>query len=280
MQSAVKTYIQTQISTTTQGDLVIMLFDAALKFLHQAKEKMAERNYAQKGILISKALDILSELQGSLNVNKGGELAERLQKLYFFCSSRLLTANLKMDVDKVDEVVGILTGLRGAFSEANAMVTTKAVPSSATQPPRSNPAATTLGRSHLGAGPAAMPPMPGLGRQAAAGRYAAAPVPAGPAGLRAVPPPASGVGSMPTGQSGVPAPAAKAVPPAVPTAAARIEMPTATATPAAVAAPQVPDVASPADRDEPEMTVVDTPRPAVSPVRRAMSAYAQGRTTS
>ena len=90
MQSAVKNYLQTQVSTTTQGDLVIMLYDAALKFLHQAKERIAEKNYAQKGILISKALDILAELQGSLNVNKGGELAERLQKLYFFCSTRLL----------------------------------------------------------------------------------------------------------------------------------------------------------------------------------------------
>jgi flagellar protein FliS len=133
MQSAARSYFQTQVSTTTQGDLLIMLFDAALKFLGQAKEKMAEKNYAQKGILISKALDILTELQGTLNSSKGGELADRLQKLYFFCSSRLLTANLKMDATKIDEVVHILTGLRDAFNEANGKVATKTVPTSATQ---------------------------------------------------------------------------------------------------------------------------------------------------
>ncbi|EHJ48685.1 flagellar protein FliS [Solidesulfovibrio carbinoliphilus subsp. oakridgensis] len=133
MQSAARSYFQTQVSTTTQGDLLIMLFDAALKFLGQAKEKMAEKNYAQKGILISKALDILTELQGTLNSSKGGELADRLQKLYFFCSSRLLTANLKMDTAKIDEVVHILTGLRDAFNEANGKVATKTVPTSATQ---------------------------------------------------------------------------------------------------------------------------------------------------
>lgn len=128
MQSAARSYFQTQVSTTTQGDLLIMLFDAALKFLRQAKDKIAEKNYAQKGILISKALDILSELQGTLNAQKGGELADRLQKLYFFCSTRLLAANLKMDATKIDEVMHILEGLRDAFHEANSQVTTKVVP--------------------------------------------------------------------------------------------------------------------------------------------------------
>lgn len=132
MQSAARTYFQTQVTTTTQGDLLIMLFDAALKFLRQAKERIAEKNYAQKGILISKALDILSELQGSLNAQKGGDLADRLQKLYFFCSTRLLAANLKMDVAKIDEVMHILEGLRDAFNEANGQVATKAVPASPT----------------------------------------------------------------------------------------------------------------------------------------------------
>jgi flagellar protein FliS len=132
MQSAARTYFQTQVTTTTQGDLLIMLFDAALKFLRQAKEKIAEKNYAQKGILISKALDILSELQGSLNAQKGGDLADRLQKLYFFCSTRLLAANLKLDVTKIDEVMHILEGLRDAFNEANGQVATKVVPASPT----------------------------------------------------------------------------------------------------------------------------------------------------
>jgi flagellar protein FliS len=157
MQSAARSYFQTQVTTTTQGDLVVMLFDAALKFLHQAKEKMLEKNYAQKGVLISRALDILTELQGSLNVKKGGDLADRLLKLYFYCSATLLTANLKMDTTKVDEVVHILDGLRDAFSQANEQVTTKAVPVSATQTaPRAlantPPAPILLPKPHFQAG--------------------------------------------------------------------------------------------------------------------------------
>jgi len=246
MQSAVKNYLQTQVSTTTQGDLVIMLYDAALKFLHQARERIVEKNYAQKGILISKALDILSELQASLNVTKGGELAERLQKLYFFCSSRLLTANLKMDVTKIDEVVGILTGLRGAFVEANAMVTTKAVPTETTQNTRIGVTAAPLGRNHLGAvlGGAPLPP-PGAPTRPTVQIRPAAGVAAAAASAAAMPPP-------------------------------QPEVPVASATP-----PPAATIESEADQAAPQGLQIDieTPRPTISPVRRAMAAYSQGRAT-
>ncbi|MDR3044225.1 MAG: flagellar export chaperone FliS [Desulfovibrio sp.] len=117
MQKAAHAYLQTQVTTTTQGELLLLLYDGAIKFLNQAKEKIAERDYAGKGILISKALDIVNELDASLNLEKGGELAENLHKLYFYCSTRLLNANLKMDVAFIDEVIKILAGLRGAYGQ-------------------------------------------------------------------------------------------------------------------------------------------------------------------
>ncbi len=119
MQKAATAYLQTQVSSTSQADLLIMLYDAAIKFLKQAKEKIAERDYAAKGVRISKALDVINELQGSLNCQKGGDLAENLNRLYFYCSTRLLQANLKMDVKFIDEVVTILSELRDAFIQIN-----------------------------------------------------------------------------------------------------------------------------------------------------------------
>lgn len=119
MHKATQAYLQTQVTTTTQGDLLILLFDGALKFMARAKERMAAKDYAEKGILISKALDILSELQGSLNAEKGGEVAENLRKLYLLCSTKLLAANMNMDQNLVDEVMRILTGVRDAFAQIN-----------------------------------------------------------------------------------------------------------------------------------------------------------------
>jgi flagellar secretion chaperone FliS len=116
MQNAAQAYLKTKISTTSQGHIVLMLYDGAITSLGRAKEKIAVKDYAQKGILISKAMDIIAELDCSLNGQKGGELAQNLHSLYFYCSTRLLTANLNMDLVIVDEVISILSQLRSAFA--------------------------------------------------------------------------------------------------------------------------------------------------------------------
>lgn len=117
MQNAAHAYLQTQVGTTGRGEIVVMLYDGALRFLAQAREKMEARDMAGKGMLISRALDIINELDSSLNMEVGGELAQNLHNLYFLCNTRLLQANLKLDTAKLDSVVEILTGLRSAFAE-------------------------------------------------------------------------------------------------------------------------------------------------------------------
>ncbi|MDR2124996.1 MAG: flagellar export chaperone FliS [Desulfovibrio sp.] len=117
MQPAAQSYFRTQVSTTSQGDLVVMLFDAAVKFLVTAKVGLANGDMAGKGIAVSRALDILNELSSSLNIEKGGDLAVNLHSLYSFCSNHLVRANLKKDPAMIDEVIKILAGIRGAYAE-------------------------------------------------------------------------------------------------------------------------------------------------------------------
>ncbi len=117
MHNAAKTYFQTQFSTMGQGELLLLLYDGALKFLNQAKEKIEQKDYGAKGIAISKALDIIAELDSTLNPEAGGELVENLHQLYFICSMRLLKANLKMDLELIDSVIAVLIGLRSAYAE-------------------------------------------------------------------------------------------------------------------------------------------------------------------
>ena len=75
MQNAAHAYLQTQVGTTGRGEIIVMLYDGALRFLAQAREKMEARDMAGKGMLISRALDIINELDSSLNMEAGGELA-------------------------------------------------------------------------------------------------------------------------------------------------------------------------------------------------------------
>jgi len=139
MLKAAKAYFQTQVTTTTQGDLLILLYDGAIKYLHQAKLCMAQHDYAGKGQLISRAMDVISELDECLNREKGGELAMNLHQLYFYSNTRLLRANLEMDPKKVDEVIRILESLRDAFSRIQ---NTAPQPPAEAQAPAQTPAPT------------------------------------------------------------------------------------------------------------------------------------------
>ncbi|MDR1945952.1 MAG: flagellar export chaperone FliS [Desulfovibrio sp.] len=121
MQPAAQSYFKTQVSTTSQGDLVVMLFDAAVKFLVTAKVGLSEGDMAGKGIAVSRTLDILNELTSTLNMEKGGELAVNLRSLYTFCSNHLVRANLKKDPAMIDEVIKVLTGIRSAYAEISVL---------------------------------------------------------------------------------------------------------------------------------------------------------------
>jgi flagellar protein FliS len=134
MLKAAQAYFQTQVTTTSQGHLLLMLYDGAIKFLKLSKVKIQEKNYAEKGMLISRAMDVINELDSSLNRTKGGDLAVNLHNLYFFCNTRLLNANLRMDCGLVDEVIKILSGLRDAFAQIQGMPQTAQRPAQTTAP--------------------------------------------------------------------------------------------------------------------------------------------------
>ncbi len=116
MQKGTSAYLQTQVTTTSQGEILLMLYDGAIKFLTNAKTLIAARDMAGKGNAISRALDIVNELDSTLNMEKGGELSRNLHTLYLFCNKRLLMANLKASPEILDEVITILTNLRSAYA--------------------------------------------------------------------------------------------------------------------------------------------------------------------
>lgn len=117
MNKAANAYFQTKVNTTDQGQLLIMLYDGALRYIAQARDKIIAQDYAAKGVLISKVIDIINELSASLNLEKGGSLATNLNNLYILCTARLLQANLKMSLESLDSVAQILSGLRSAYAQ-------------------------------------------------------------------------------------------------------------------------------------------------------------------
>lgn len=127
MQKAASAYLQTNVSTTSPGELIILLYDGAIKFMTQAKDLIDAKDYAGKGMAISKAMGVINELSSVLNKEKGGELAENLNKLYFWCTTKLAMANLKLDKDAIDSVIKVLSGLRSAYAQIQSLPEVQAI---------------------------------------------------------------------------------------------------------------------------------------------------------
>lgn len=95
--------------------LVQMLFDGLLAALADAEGHMQRSDIAGKSEAISRAGKIIVGLQGSLDFDKGGELARNLSDLYDYCTRRLLKASLRNDIDIIQEVRSLLNEISSAW---------------------------------------------------------------------------------------------------------------------------------------------------------------------
>lgn len=109
--NGLETYKEISITTQTKGRLVVMLYDGAIKFLRQAVNEINTGNPEAKGTYISKALNIIDELNVVLDMEAGGEVAENLRKLYVFMVKHLNEANVKQDSRRIEEVINLLDEL-------------------------------------------------------------------------------------------------------------------------------------------------------------------------
>lgn len=111
-----KQYKHTQVTTVDKGRLIVLLYEGAIKFLRQAKDCCEDGDVPGKANNINRALDIIAELNQSLNVNDGGELAANLRKLYLFWSEHLIQAKIKKDSRNLDDVINMMNSLNEAWN--------------------------------------------------------------------------------------------------------------------------------------------------------------------
>ena len=107
--------ITTDVPSASPHKLILMLFDGALHSIRSARMQIQHRNIAAKAENISKAIAIIGELNDSLNHDEGGEIAANLASLYDYMARRLVEANLKNQVEPLNEVDQLLSGLKEAW---------------------------------------------------------------------------------------------------------------------------------------------------------------------
>ena len=110
-------YKRQSILTATPGQLVVMLYDGCLRFLHQGAQSMRDGRLAESGSRLQRAEAILDELLSTLDLEHGGVIASRLQGIYVFCLRQLMEARLDRDGGKIDTVAELLSQLRDSWAE-------------------------------------------------------------------------------------------------------------------------------------------------------------------
>ena len=108
--------METGVAAADPHKLILMLFEGALLAISKARHHTLTREIPQKGQAISHAISIIENgLKTGLDMSAGGEIAKNLASLYDYMTVRLLHANLKNDVDALDEVSRLLKDIKGAW---------------------------------------------------------------------------------------------------------------------------------------------------------------------
>ncbi len=118
MNGYVNQYQQNQIATASKEQILIMLYDGAIRFCRQANTAITEEDMAVKGKYIGKAMAIIAEFANSLDHKIGGAIADDLDGLYTFMLKELSLANVNSDQDKIEIVINLLMDLRQTWVEA------------------------------------------------------------------------------------------------------------------------------------------------------------------
>ena len=118
---AYQAYRTTQIQTASPAELILLLYDGAIKYCKQAQLHLenGEKELAHNALIRSQ--DIIDELAVSLDFSASEEIAQGLAQLYDYMGQRLIEANIKKDKAPITEVVAMLQELRETWAEVAKM---------------------------------------------------------------------------------------------------------------------------------------------------------------
>ncbi len=109
-------YTRVDVETASQGKLIVMLFNGAIKRAEEAKRQIERKNNEGVHNNLIRAQDIIAELRGALNM-KAGEISVNLDRIYEYFQHLLITANIKKKSEPIDECVMLMTEIRDAWKE-------------------------------------------------------------------------------------------------------------------------------------------------------------------
>ncbi len=121
MNQYTKQYQKASIETASKEQILIMLYDGAIQYLNKAKIAMQNKEIENTHNNIMGAEKIIQEFINSMDRQVAPQLAENLISLYEYFIRRLVQANIKKQVEPIDEVLTYLKSLKATWEQAIAL---------------------------------------------------------------------------------------------------------------------------------------------------------------
>lgn len=109
-------YLETTVQTATPAQLLIMLYDGAIRFCRQGIEAIKQHNYEDASKSLTRVQEIISEFV--ITLDKNSAIAENLLRLYEYFNFRLIEANVQKKAESAEEVLGYLLQLKETWIQA------------------------------------------------------------------------------------------------------------------------------------------------------------------
>ncbi|MGE6577512.1 flagellar export chaperone FliS [Paenibacillus xylanexedens] len=123
IKSPYEKYRQSSVQTSTPAQLVIMLYDGAIRFVKVGLEGLNNQDIEKANLNLGKAQTIISELMSTLD--QSYDVSKNLFALYEYTNYLLIEANIRKSPEKAEEAIGYLTDLRETWIQASKLASTQ-----------------------------------------------------------------------------------------------------------------------------------------------------------
>lgn len=113
-------YQEQSVSTMTQGELLVKLYETCSKRMNAGVYFIEQKNYDKANENLQKAQRILNHLNATLD--RKYEISENLSALYDFFVRVIVKANVSKNADELKEIIPMVDGLGSSFKEAEKIV--------------------------------------------------------------------------------------------------------------------------------------------------------------
>lgn len=110
-------YQKQQVNGASPIQLVVMLYDGALRFMEAGKHAVVNKNLEKQNYYIQKSQRIVTELMATLDMQQGGEVAKNLFALYGYVLNELVTANVEDQPEPIERAIRVFSELRDSWAQ-------------------------------------------------------------------------------------------------------------------------------------------------------------------